>query len=191
MNYKNFNFEKVSFEEYSKERVKLFGERPDEYLREEYDSIQLPRRATSGSAGYDFFCPFPINNIGDSCTFGNSGLNMKRKEVTIPTGIRWISDDDSLVLLLMPRSGLGFKYGMALSNTIGVIDSDYYHSDNEGHIMAKIYSSKEFSLEEGQAFMQGIVVPFCASCDEEPIFVNRNGGFGSTDVKNTGNGNQC
>ena len=117
MNYKNFNFEKVSFEEYSKERVKLFGERPDEYLREEYDSIQLPRRATSGSAGYDFFCPFPINNIGDSCTFGNSGLNMKRKEVTIPTGIRWISDDDSLVLLLMPRSGLGFKYRIQLNNT--------------------------------------------------------------------------
>lgn len=181
VNSKNFHFEKVSFEEYSKERVKLFGERYDEHLREEYNNVQLPRRATSGSAGYDFFCPFPINNIGDNCTFGNSGLNMKRKEVTIPTGIRWISDDDSLVLLLMPRSGLGFKYGMALSNTIGVIDSDYYHSDNEGHIMAKIYSSKEFSLGEGQAFMQGIVVPFCISDKEDKVSSVRNGGFGSTD----------
>ena len=42
------------------------------------------------------------------------------------------------VLKCYPRSGLGFKYRLQLNNTVGIIDSDYFYSDNEGHIFAKL-----------------------------------------------------
>lgn len=78
-----------------------------------------------------------------------------------------------------PKSGLGFKYGMRLSNTIGIIDSDYYFSDNEGHIQAKFSAHKPFSVNAGQKFMQGIFIPYGITCDDHANAV-RNGGFGST-----------
>ena len=84
------------------------------------DRFILPRRATSGSAGYDFFAPFDLTvHPGET--------------VTVPTGVRvWM--EEGWVLKLYPRSGLGFKYRLQLNNTVGIIDSDYYYSDNEGHI---------------------------------------------------------
>jgi dUTP pyrophosphatase len=56
----------------------------------------------------------------------------------IPTGIRAVGMNTDTVLLMAPRSGLGFRYRVGLANTIGVIDSDYAGSSNEGHIMVKI-----------------------------------------------------
>ena len=89
-----------------------------------YENIRLPRRATAGSAGYDFFAP--------------ADITLKPGEtVKIPTGIRvWMEPE--WVLKCYPRSGLGFKYRLQLNNTVGIIDSDYYYSDNEGHIFSKI-----------------------------------------------------
>ena len=89
-----------------------------------YEEIRLPRRATKGSAGYDFFAPYPITLAPG-------------ETVKIPTGIRvWMEEE--WVLKCYPRSGLGFKYRLQLNNTVGIIDSDYYYSDNEGHIFAKL-----------------------------------------------------
>ncbi len=53
--------------------------------------------------------------------------------IKIPTGIR-VKINDGWVLKLYPRSGLGFKFRVQMNNTVGIIDSDYYNSDNEGHI---------------------------------------------------------
>ena len=68
------------------------------------------------------------------------------------------------MLTLYPRSGLGFRYRLQLNNTVGVIDSDYYGSDNEGHIQAKITNDsregKELKLEAGTGFMQGIFLEY-------------------------------
>lgn len=135
-----------------------------------YEDIKMPKRATKGSAGYDFFSPFDFAlKPGES--------------IMIPTGIRCKMDDDQ-VLLIFPRSGMGFKYRLQLDNTVGVIDSDYYYSDNEGHIMAKITNDgregKTLEVKKGQAFMQGIVVRYCIADDDSTDGV-RNGGFGSTD----------
>lgn len=78
----------------------------------------------------------------------------------MPTGIR-VKIDDGWVLQCYPRSGLGFKYRMQLDNTVGIIDSDYYNSDNEGHIMAKLTNDgnegKTIDIEEGKGYMQGIL----------------------------------
>lgn len=57
--------------------------------------------------------------------------------IKIPTGIR-VQMETGWVLQCYPRSGLGFKYRLQLNNTVGIIDSDYYFSDNEGHIFAKL-----------------------------------------------------
>lgn len=89
-----------------------------------WEEIALPRRATTGSAGYDFKAPFTFEM--------RPGETMK-----IPTGIR-VKIDEGWWLGCLPRSGLGFKFRMQFDNTMGVIDSDYYFSDNEGHIFAKI-----------------------------------------------------
>ena len=134
-----------------------------------YESIRLPRRATSGSAGYDFFAP--------------EGFTLKPGEGTkILTGIR-ARMDEGWVLKLYPRSGLGFKFRMQFNNTVGIIDSDYYGSDNEGHIQAKITNdSREGKIMEvaaGTGFAQGIFVEYGITVDDDVTDV-RNGGFGST-----------
>ncbi|MDE7162174.1 MAG: hypothetical protein K2N65_05385 [Anaeroplasmataceae bacterium] len=137
--------------------------------KEIYQSLKLPQRATIGSAGYDFYAPFDI-------------VLAPGETVKIPTGIR-VKMEPNYVLKLYPRSGLGFKYRLQLNNTVGIIDSDYYDSDNEGHIFAKITNdsneNKTVTLQKGEAFMQGIFVEYGITFDDEVTAI-RNGGFGST-----------
>ncbi|MBR6796340.1 MAG: deoxyuridine 5'-triphosphate nucleotidohydrolase, partial [Clostridia bacterium] len=65
--------------------------------------------------------------------------------------------DGGWVLKIYPRSGLGFKLGLRLMNTVGIIDGDYYYSSNEGHIMIKLFNPSQSSvtLSAGSAFAQG------------------------------------
>lgn len=159
-------FEKVSFEEFKK----AFDN--EEIAREVYKDIILPRRATSGSAGYDFYAPFDIK--------------LKPNEtIKIPTGIR-CKMETGWVLKLYPRSSLGFKYRLQLNNTVGIIDEDYYYSDNEGHIFAKMTNAtnedKILEVKKGQGFMQGLFIEFGITYDDD-VTAKRNGGFGSTNKK--------
>lgn len=135
----------------------------------DYDSIKLPKRATSGSAGYDFYSPIDFTLVPG-------------ETIKIPTGIK-SSMADGWVLMIFPRSGLGFKFRLQLNNTVGIIDSDYIGSDNEGHIFIKITNDsnegKIMSVKAGEGFAQGIFVPFGITEDDECDAV-RNGGFGST-----------
>ena len=134
-----------------------------------YDKLKLPKRATSGSAGYDFFAPMTFTlKPGDT--------------IKIPTGIR-VKIEDGWVLKCYPRSGLGFKYRLQLNNTVGIIDSDYYGSDNEGHIFCKLTNdsndNRTVTIDEGTGFMQGIFVEYGIVVDDEQDRI-RNGGMGST-----------
>ncbi|MDO4965919.1 MAG: deoxyuridine 5'-triphosphate nucleotidohydrolase [Lachnospiraceae bacterium] len=161
-------FEKVSIEEFEKGWSDSFGD-DKETILSIYEDIKLPKRATSGSAGYDFFAPIDIE--------------LKPGEtIKIPTGIR-VRMEDNWVLKLYPRSGLGFKYRLQLNNTVGIIDSDYYYSDNEGHIFAKITNdtneSRTVTVSKGDGFMQGIFIEYGITVDDDCTGV-RNGGFGST-----------
>ncbi len=92
------------------------------------------------------------------------------------------------MLKLYPRSGQGFKYRLQLNNTVGIIDSDYFYSDNEGHIFAKITNDsneeKTIEIKAGDGFMQGIFVEYGITWDDEAAEV-RNGGFGSTSGNET------
>ena len=170
-------FEKVSFGQFSDswndiiqtEEKDGSETRNEEVIKEIYDRIKLPRRATAGSAGYDFFAPVDI--------ILNPGETIK-----IPTGIRvWMEPE--WVLKCYPRSGLGFKFRLQLNNTVGIIDSDYYNSDNEGHIFAKLTNDsneeKTVQIKAGEGFMQGIFVEYGITVDDSVTDV-KNGGFGST-----------
>lgn len=164
-------FEKVSKERFIKDWLATFPS--DKYGKEDvsriYEGIKLPKRATSGSAGYDFYSP-----IAFSLEPG--------KTILIPTGVR-VKIEDGWVLKFYPRSGLGFKYRLQLNNTVGIIDSDYYGSDNEGHIFCKLTNDsnegKTVIIKEGTGFMQGIFVEYGITFDDDTADV-RNGGFGST-----------
>lgn len=155
-------FEKVSAEQFAQG----YG---GEDAAEVYGSIRLPERATSGSAGYDIFAPFDIElKAGET--------------VKVPTGIR-VRIAEGWLLAIYPRSGLGFKFRLQLDNTVGIIDSDYYYSDNEGHIFVKITNDskegKTVNIAAGTGFAQGIFTEYGITEDDSADGV-RNGGFGST-----------
>ena len=145
--------------EFQKVSEKICGIKPDKII--------LPVRATAGSAGYDFRTPADINlNPGEG--------------ISVPTGVR-VKMERGWVLLIFPRSSLGFKYRLQLDNTVGVIDSDYYYSENEGHIIVKLTNcgDKVLTLPKGAAFCQGVFVPFGITHDDNTRTL-RDGGFGST-----------
>jgi len=142
---------------------------PGAKLLEVYNEIALPRRATAGSAGYDFASPFAFDLA-------------PRETITIPTGIR-VQIEPGWWLGLLPRSGHGFKFRVQLDNTLGVIDSDYYYADNEGHILVKLsndsMTGKHLSISDGDSFVQGVFLPYGITTTDEAN-TKRTGGFGST-----------
>ena len=162
-------FEKVSLKRFVSDWVATFPQQTLEQAVLAYESIRLPQRATSGSAGYDFFAP-----VGFDLPAGGN--------IKIPTGVRALIED-GWVLTLYPRSGLGFKYRFQLDNSVGVIDSDYALSENEGHIFLRMTNDnregKGLRVPAGTAFAQGIFLPFGVTIDDDAQGI-RNGGFGST-----------
>ncbi|MBD5081857.1 MAG: deoxyuridine 5'-triphosphate nucleotidohydrolase [Ruminococcaceae bacterium] len=182
-------FEKVSYEQFRKDWIDCFPQYNESKIKEIYNAIKLPKRATSGSAGYDFFSPISTtiwSSGAQELIKGGGGQCITESGITlIPTGIR-CQIEEGWVLQIFPRSGLGFKYGLQLANTVGIIDSDYYNSDNEGHIFVKFINDSAFHknvpLAAGQAFCQGVFTPFGITYTDDTQAV-RNGGFGSTDKK--------
>ena len=162
--------EKVSKDQFINDMKVTFGTKYDyQQLSDYYDLLNPPTRATKGSAGYDFESPI--------------SFELKPGEtIKIPTGIR-VKINDGWVLKLYPRSGLGFKFRVQMNNTVGIIDSDYYNSDNEGHIFCKITNDttedKTVSVNKGTGFCQGIFVEYGITFDDD-VTDERNGGFGST-----------
>ena len=161
-------FSKVSYKQFEGAMLDDFNYSKEE-IREMYEALKLPKRATKGSAGYDFYTPVDI------C--------LKPQEtIKIPTGIR-CEMNSSWVLMIFPRSGLGFKYRLQLNNTVGIIDSDYFYSDNEGHIFIKMTNDsnedKVVEVKAGQGFAQGIFMQY-GLVEDDDVQQERNGGFGST-----------
>ena len=165
-------FHKVSYEQFEGDWKDTFGPIETEEIGRIYEGIRLPARATAGSAGYDLYTPVAMTiRPGET--------------IKIPTGIR-VEMNDGWVLAVFPRSSLGFKYRLQLNNTVGIIDSDYFFSDNEGHIFAKLTNDtredKTIRIPAGTGFMQGIFVEYGITVDDDADAV-RNGGFGSTTAK--------
>lgn len=165
-------FFKVSEELFVQAMEEDFARYSEAEVHEMYEALKLPQRATKGSAGYDFFAPFAFS-LPPAAT------------IKIPTGIR-VKMEEDWVLKLYPRSGLGFKFRLQMNNTVGIIDSDYFYSDNEGHIFVKLTNDsnegKTLTVEQGTGIVQGIFLEYGITVDDEAEGI-RNGGFGSTTNK--------
>lgn len=178
-------FEKVSFDEFKKSiegviyRGLIASGADQDNLSDTvysiatniYDNIKLPKRATKGSMGYDFYFPFEDMTL-------NPG-----QSITIQTGVK-VNIIDEWGLIIAPRSSCGYKYRCQLDDTIGIIDTDYYNNEsNEGHISIKITNDskvgKALCLKKGEAFCQGIFIQYGITNDDNTIFTRR-GGIGST-----------
>lgn len=162
-------FEKVSYEQFYQDYYTVNPQLSNDEIKAIYAQIKLPQRATIGSGGYDFYLP---DTLKLHCN----------QEVTIVTGIK-VKIHEGWVLMIYPRSSLGFKYCLQLHNSTGVIDSDYYYSDNEGHIFVRMgirpYEDKSLELQAHTAFVQGIFVQY-GLADNDDVKTLRNGGIGST-----------
>ena len=161
--YRIARFELVSRARFAADWAEAFGK-----AECPYEALRLPVRATAGSAGYDFFAPLDFEL-------------MPEQTIKLPTGVR-ARIREGWVLMLFPRSGLGFKYRLQLNNTVGIVDADYYGADNEGHIFVKLTNAgdRALSVRQGEAFAQGVFLPFGITEDDEAD-ARRTGGFGSTD----------
>ena len=163
-------FYKVSYKQF-KEGMSDFNLEETE-IQNIYNEISLPKRATVGSAGYDFYTPIDV-------------ILKPGETIKIPTGIR-CEMNPSWVLMLFPRSGLGFKFRLQLNNTVGVIDSDYFYSDIEGHFFIKLTNdsneNKTLDVKKGEGIVQGIFLTY-GIVEDDDVSEIRNGGFGSTTKK--------
>ena len=185
-------FEKVSYDQFEKDMKEKFPthEWEKDHLRIMWENIETPKRSTWHSAGYDFKAPFAFDLAPGT-------------EIVIPTGIRAVFSEMDWDLDILPRSGSGFKYGIRLANTVGIIDADYSYADNSGHIMVKLryetnptfvstlmkwgtrlgFFKKMVHFNEEDAFCQGIFRQYgVTSTDANEPKKDRTGGFGSTDT---------
>lgn len=158
-------FEKISREQWKKDCDKIVTPLVKEIS---YDFVQIPKRGTEFSAGYDFFSP---------CTF----VVPPHEKVNIPTGIRAVDMPKDFVLLMVVRSSIGMKWDCGLSNQVGVIDADYAFAENEGHIHVGLRNLSENYVEfkAGERIAQGIFTHYLVT-DDDDANGKRTGGIGST-----------
>ena len=134
--------------------------------------INLPIRKTKYSAGYD------VEAAEDTVI---PSFKKGMTPILVKTGIKAYMQDDEM-LLLYNRSSNPKKKGLILSNSVGVVDKDYYgNEDNDGHIMFAFYNIKEedIVIKKGECIGQAIFQKYFLTDDDVAEGI-RNGGFGST-----------
>ena len=131
---------------------------------------QLPAYATPGSAGLDL----------RACLDAPITLEANAWRL-VPTGIAMWLKDPGYAALILPRSGLGHKYGIVLGNLIGLIDSAY-----QGQLMVSAWNRSDvaFTLQPMERLAQLVIVPVVQATfnvvQEFPATVRGEGGYGST-----------
>ena len=134
--------------------------------------INLPVRKTKYSAGYDM-------EAAEDCVI--PAFKPGQKPTLVKTGVKAYMQEDE-VLMIYNRSSNPKKKGLVLSNSVGVIDKDYYgNPDNDGHIMFAFYNTKpeDIEIKKGEAIGQAIFRKYLLT-DDDSAEGERVGGFGST-----------
>ena len=132
-------------------------------------NVELPKRKTKKSAGYDFFA------IENFTLYPN-------KLCIVPTGVKAYMEDDE-VLYLHIRSSVAFKRGVRMLNSIGVIDADFVDNpDNEGEISLGLLSHNDdiVHIKKSERIAQGVFHKFLIT-DDDDAEGQRVGSIGSTD----------
>ena len=138
----------------------------------ENEGINLPKRKTKYSAGYDIEAAEDV-----VIPSFKKGMN----PTLVKTGIKAYMQDDE-ALMLYNRSSNPKKKGLILAKSVGVVDKDYYENpDNDGHIMFAFYNIKDEDIivKKGDAIGQGIFQKYFVT-DDDVAEGERVGGFGST-----------
>ena len=132
--------------------------------------VQLPGRATAGSAGMDLRAL-----LEEPLTLEPGG------RASVPTGIAIGLPSPETVGLVFARSGLAIKHGLALSTGVGVIDSDYPGEIRVGLVNL---SDTAYTIQPDERIAQLVVMPVCLpdilEVEELDQTERGAGGFGST-----------
>lgn len=131
--------------------------------------VQLPKRSTTYSAGYDLALLEELTIHPGEIKAGVTGLKA------------FMEDDE--VLQLYPRSSLPKRYHLTMPNNVGIIDKDYYgNSDNDGAIFITLWNfgTQAVTLSKGERVAQAIFSKYLTVSNEKEIKTTRSGGFGST-----------
>ncbi len=131
--------------------------------------INLPKRGTPHSAGYDIEAASTVSIAPQSIGTIDTGLKayMLHREV----------------LEIYPRSSLAKNKFVVMINSVGIIDSDFYNNhDNEGHIRIMLFNfGKEVvTIKKGERIVQGIFLKYLVGAKAKTHHIKRNGGIGST-----------
>lgn len=165
-------FEKVTPGEAIKDFESIKGRKATngekEAIKGALEALELPTRATNGSAGYDFHCPFEYR------------IKPSTERIRIPLFVKIVDMPSNVGLFILNRSGLALKKGLRLDNAVGLIDSDY----KEGiWYQGSHYptASEELAIGQGDRICQGVFLPLLFVDNEtNKEKKERNGGFGST-----------
>lgn len=134
-----------------------------------YADIILPARSDPRSAGYDLFLPRDVELLPAQKTL--VWLDVKA----------YMGDTE--VLEIYPRSSLGIKKGLMLSNTVGIIDASYYENpDNDGNIGLSLLntSGRQIQLKRNDRVAQAIFKPYLLADEDVTLGDDRIGGIGSS-----------
>jgi dUTP pyrophosphatase len=128
----------------------------------------VPNRAYPGDAGLDLHALEPVV-LGPG------------ERASIPTGIA-VEIPDGLAGLVLPRSGLAARHGIALVNAPGLIDSGY-----RGEIRVLLLNTDRhhpYEFEPGERIAQLLLIryeaPEVVEVDELSGSARGSGGFGSS-----------
>lgn len=158
----------------------------------EFD-FKLPTRSTLHSAGYDFYAPYDVvvpslwKQVGKYLLHSLLHFSFNSyKEAIRPTMVRtyikaYMGNDE--VLYIYNRSSSPIKKGLILSNSVGVVDSDFYNNeDNEGNIGVAFYNFYPFdvTIDKGERICQGVFSKFLKADNDIVLNNTRSGGYGST-----------
>ena len=167
-------FERVEYESFSKDMRKwlpVMKDARDSYLAKILNVVTMPRRETKGSAGYDFRLPIPV-------TIPSGG------KVVVPSGIRAVFREDEMDtwhLQVYVRSSTGIREETDIPNGTGIIDADYYLSENGGDILLALKNNSDHTVMfgQGERVCQGIFMIHGLTEDDDANGY-RTGGVGST-----------
>ena len=143
-------FEKISLEEYTNYFKMICPQGYDineEKVAEGYDNIMLPVRSTAGTAGYTFFTPVDIKLS-----------RYDRSFVTVPTGIKLVTNRNDIALLVYPDVSFAFTNKLELSETVSVVNADSHKGDFEGHIVVRVRADEETFIPAGTPFLTGVLI---------------------------------
>jgi dUTP pyrophosphatase len=164
---------------------------PHVILERLYDDVELPSRATTGSAGYDLRAHLRERRV--RCSDGHQqeerlaaeldgewGIELEPREMAlIPLGFRSRLPHD-IEAQIRPRSGQAFKHALTIPNAPGTVDPDYAE---EWMVIVRNDAPHARRIVHGERIAQVVFARFVAPVLAESAVertTDRAGGFGST-----------